>query len=148
MHFIIESQCSFFYLKYILNVLMKIMKFNSKLFLRNRSISMQIHQKWHATILDALDVIVLILNSFLVCPIWLPVFCFFSFDHLTRSGYRNWFWHGFETISIQHWMKIKPTTYFCPCFLNSFTNKLTTWVVRGQTTVNMCQTVNFPRGSY
>ena len=39
--------------------------------------------------------------------LWLPVFSFFSFDILTRIGYRNQSWHGFETISILYLMRFE-----------------------------------------
>jgi len=37
---------------------------------------------------------------FLVCPIWLPVFSFFSLIEWTRIGCRNRSLHGFDTTSI------------------------------------------------
>ncbi len=43
---------------------------------------------------------VLFLNIFfLVCPIWLPVFSFFSIIEWTRIGCKNWSWNGFDTTS-------------------------------------------------
>jgi len=40
------------------------------------------------------------LNNFLVCPIWLPIFSFFSNIEWTRIGCRNRSWHSFDTTSI------------------------------------------------
>jgi len=38
----------------------------------------------------------LFIVNFLVCPIWLLLFSFFSIKW-TRIGCRNWSWHGFDT---------------------------------------------------
>jgi len=48
---------------------------------------------------------------FLVCPIWLPVFSFFSIIELTRIGCRNRSWYGFDTTSIYHWMGSNPRPF-------------------------------------
>jgi len=39
-------------------------------------------------------------HIFLVFPIWLPIFSFFSIVKWTRIGCRNWSWLGFDTIFI------------------------------------------------